>query len=85
VTAFLALRLLRSSHWLAKIAAMIVSYAAWIVATFSGYVLLGGGLGLMEGGGMLVFLSFTALVSSFLYLLAWLTVWAWRALPRPAG
>ena len=71
-TAFLALRLLKSSHWLAKAAAMTLSYVAWIILTITGYSLLGGEGGLMDGFGMALMLCFTALISSVVYGIVWM-------------
>ena len=70
-TAFLALRLLKTSHWMAKGAAMIASYALWSTFTIVGYFLLGGDGGLMDGFGMIVGLCITALISSIVYLVVW--------------
>jgi hypothetical protein len=50
---------------------MAVSYVAWITLTISGYALLGGDGGLMDGFGMVLVLCFTALVSTFIYLVIW--------------
>ena len=66
--AFLALRIVRSAHWLAKLAAIAVSCVAWITLIIGGYALAGGDGGLMDGFGMVLFLCFTALVSTFIYL-----------------
>ena len=70
-TAFLALRILKASRTLAKAAAMIVSYTGWAAFTVVAYALLGGGGGLMEGFGLVLFLCFTAFASSLAYLVAW--------------
>jgi hypothetical protein len=72
LTAALALKLLRVEHWSAKIAAMFVSYLAWITFTLSGYAMLGGEGGLMDGFGMMLFLCFTALLSAAFWTAAWL-------------
>jgi hypothetical protein len=50
---------------------MAVSYAGWVAATIVGYALIGGDGGLMDGFGMVLFLCFTALISSLVYLLLW--------------
>ena len=71
VTAAIALHLLGASSWQAKFLAMAVSYIAWIAFTVGGYSLLGGEGGFMDGFGMLLLLCFTALVSSFIWLVLW--------------
>ena len=71
-TAYAGLRLFKTSHWLAKILAMAVSYLLWIMITLAGYTMAGGEGGLMDGMGLVLFLFFTALVSSLVYLLTWL-------------
>lgn len=71
-TACWGLHRLGTDHWLAKVAAMAVSYAGWIIFTFIVYALIGGEGGYMDGFALLLSLCWTALVSSFLYLLAWL-------------
>ena len=81
-TAYLALRLLKTSHWLAKVAAMIVSYFVWVAVTLVGYMLLGGEGGLMDGFGFLLILCVTAAISSFVYLLIW-TLTGWTSLHAP--
>jgi hypothetical protein len=73
-TAFLGLRVLKSSHWLAKAAAISLSYAAWVAFTITGYALLGGRGGLMTGFGFVLFLCFTALISSAGFWFVW-TCW----------
>ena len=73
-TAYLGLRLLKASRKLAKAAAMTVSYAGWVAFTIIGYALLGGDGGLMDGFGLVLVLCFTAMVSSFVYLVAW-SIW----------
>jgi hypothetical protein len=60
-----------AGHASAKATAMAVSYAAWIGLTVLVYALLGGEGGLMDGFGLLLFLCFTALVSSLVYLVVW--------------
>ncbi len=70
-TAAVALHLLKKSSALAKFTAMAASYVAWVTFTISGYSMLGGEGGLMDGFGLVLFLCFTALVSSFIYLVAW--------------
>jgi hypothetical protein len=70
-TAYLVLRLLKTSHWMAKGAAMIASYVLWSVLTISGYFLIGGDGGLMDGFGMILGLCITALFSSIVYLAIW--------------
>jgi hypothetical protein len=71
-TAYLALRLLKKSDWFLKLAAMSVSYIAWVVITVAGYILLGGEGGLMDGFGMILMLCFFALPSSLVYALIWI-------------
>ncbi len=71
VTARLGLRLMRVSHWLGKVAAMLLSYFGWIFFTIMGYLLTGGDAGLFDGLGAVLLLCFTALISSLLYLIAW--------------
>jgi hypothetical protein len=71
-TAWWGLRRLGTDHWLAKAAAMAVSYAAWIAFTLLLYTLMGGQGGYMDGFALLLSLCWTALVSSGLYLAAWL-------------
>lgn len=61
---------------------MAMSYLGWVVFTIGGFGLLGGG-GLMEGFGLVLFLCFTALISSFAYWLGW-TLLA-RSANRPDG
>ncbi|NEX91916.1 hypothetical protein [Caulobacter sp. 17J65-9] len=73
-TALLALRLLKTWHWLAKIVAMLVAYLAWTVATIGAYFAAGGEGGLMDGGAILLQACFTALVSTLGYLALWI-VW----------
>jgi len=70
-TAYLALRLFKTSHWLSKLFAMAISYAGWVTFTIAGYSLLGGGGGLMDGFGMVLMLCFFALISSLVYLVVW--------------
>jgi hypothetical protein len=70
-TAFLALRLIGTSHWFAKAVAMALSCVAWITFTIVTYTLLGGEGGLMDGFGMVLVLCFTAMISSFFYLILW--------------
>lgn len=72
VTAFALSDLFGPRNALTKIASVCLSYAGWVCVTVGGYLLLGGGGGLMEGFGLLMFLCFTALVSSGLYLAGWL-------------
>jgi hypothetical protein len=71
LTAFVGLRVLKTNHWLAKIFSMAVSYAAWILLTISGYFMLGGEGGLMDGFGFVLTLCFSALVSSGIYTVGW--------------
>jgi hypothetical protein len=71
-TARLGLQLLKVSHWVAKVTAMSISYVAWIAFTITAYALPGGDFGLMDGFGLVLFLCFTALISSFVYLLIWI-------------
>ncbi|HKQ44747.1 MAG TPA: hypothetical protein VJS47_05070 [Rhizomicrobium sp.] len=71
-TARWSLRFLKVSHWFGKITAMSISYTAWIVFTIAGYTVLGGEGGLMDGFGLVLFLCFTAMISSFVYLVAWI-------------
>jgi hypothetical protein len=79
VTAYLGLRGIGNSHWLAKLAAMSLSYLAWIIFTVGGYSLAGGDGSFMKGFAVVLGLCFTALVSSLGFLLVWL-VW-----PKVAG
>ena len=72
-TAYLSLRLLKVSRRSAKIAAMVTSYTLWVAITISGYTVLDGDGGLMDGFGLVLSLCFTALVSSFIYLVVWTT------------
>jgi hypothetical protein len=60
------------AHWTGKIAAMLISYMAWISFTIAAYILLGGEAGFMDGFGLVLTLCFGALISSFVYLLIWL-------------
>lgn len=71
-TAYLALSALKIFDRYAKICAMFLSYAVWIAGTIIGYAMIGGEGGLMDGFGLVLFLCFTALVSSALYLAAWI-------------
>jgi multidrug transporter EmrE-like cation transporter len=71
LTAAFGLHLLKRSSSLAKFVSMALSYAGWVTFTIVGYSLLGGEGGLMDGFGLVLFLCFTALISSFLYLVAW--------------
>lgn len=77
-TAWLGLRLLKVSHWLGKIAAMAVSWLAWMTATVTAYVQLGGGGGLMDGGFLLLSFCATATASSMAYLVVWLLIGLFR-------
>ena len=70
-TAYLGLRLLKKSHWLAKGAAMAASYAGWSSLTLIGYALMSGDGGLMDGFGLVLVLCLTALVSSIVYAVVW--------------
>ena len=70
-TAFLALRFLQADQPAARLPAMLVSYAAWVLATVIGYMMLGGEGGLMDGFGMVLMLCFTALISTFVYSAVW--------------
>ena len=72
ITAFVVLRVLRNSHWLAKLAAMIFSYSVWIALTLWGYFALGGDGSFMKGFAIVLLLCATALVSSTIYLMGWL-------------
>jgi hypothetical protein len=71
-TALLVLWLLKISHWFAKIAAMALSYIAWVSLTLCVYFGLGGDGGFMDGFMMVILLCLTALMSSGAYLLAWI-------------
>lgn len=71
-TAYLALRLLKTARWFSKVAAISISHVAWVAFTISGYTLLGGEGGLMDGLGLVIFLCLTALISSLVYLLVWM-------------
>ena len=70
-TAWLMLRLLKTSNWIAKLFAMAICYVAWCAFTITGYALLGGEGGLMDGFGMILGLCILALISSFVFLVAW--------------
>jgi len=83
-TAYLGLRLIRNAHWLAKIGAIALSYPTWIAATVVGYFMIGGDGSFMKGFSIVLILCFTALVSSFVYLLAWL-IWPFVRKARPLG
>lgn len=69
--AYLGLAVLKTSHPKAKIAAMAASWTFWVLATLFGYALLGGGGGLMEGFGLILFLCGTATIGSLAYLILW--------------
>ncbi|MDQ3479804.1 MAG: hypothetical protein M3423_00450 [Actinomycetota bacterium] len=71
VTAAAGLHLLKRGGWLAKVTAMALSYVAWVTITIVGYDWLGGEGGLMDGFGLVLFLCFTAFVSSFFLLIGW--------------
>ncbi|QUD86592.1 hypothetical protein [Phenylobacterium montanum] len=71
-TAYVVLRAFKIRHWLAKIAAIALSYVAWIAATVGGYFLTGGDGSFMKGFAVVMMLCLTALVSSLGYLLGWL-------------
>jgi hypothetical protein len=73
-TAYFMLRVLRSANWLAKFAAMTLSYFAWIAFTVWGYFVTGGDGSFMKGFSLVLMLCCTALASSLAYLLLWL-VW----------
>jgi len=70
-SAWLVLRLLHTSRRGAKMAAVAASYAAWTGFTVTGYAMLGGDGGLMDGFGLVLLLCLTALVSSFIFLVIW--------------
>ena len=71
-TAYVGLNVVRKSGWPAKIAAMAISYVAWISLTVGGYGLLGGDGGMMDGLLALLAVCLTATVSSTASTLAWL-------------
>ena len=71
-TAFIILRVLRNTYWLAKLAAMTLSYSAWIAFTVWGYFALGGDGSFMKGFSIVLIFCATALGSSIAYLLGWL-------------
>ncbi|QIL02199.1 hypothetical protein G7078_04965 [Sphingomonas sinipercae] len=71
VSAYLILRVVGSTSWAAKGAAMLISYVIWVAVTIVGYSLIGGDGGLMDGFGMVLTLCFCALISSIVYLLVW--------------
>jgi hypothetical protein len=71
-TATLALKLLKTTHWLAKITAMAASWLAWIAFTIGGYLYTGDSGGVMEGGAMVLLLCLACLISSLVYLVAWM-------------
>jgi hypothetical protein len=71
-TAFIALRLMGRDYRVARLPAMLLSYAGWVAVTIVGYGLLGGEGGLMDGFGLLLMLCFTALISTFVYTAVWM-------------
>jgi len=73
-TAYLSLKLVRNSHWLAKIAAISLSYVTWITVTVVGYFMTGGDGSFMKGFSIVLLVCFTASVGSFGYAMAWL-IW----------
>jgi len=70
-TAYLALRMLKTSRGPAKVAAMAASYLAWATFTVAGYVGLGGEGGLMDGLGFVLLLCVSAFLSSCVFTLVW--------------
>lgn len=81
-TAFVGLRALRNTHWLAKVAAMTLSYSAWIAFTVWGYFALGGDGSFMKGFSFVLILCTTALGSSIAYLLGWLILPGFQRVKR---
>jgi len=61
---------------------MAISYIAWITFTITGYTLLGGEGGMMDGGLFVLMLCFSALISSFVYLVIWMSTTA-KDEPKP--
>ncbi|CAN7422134.1 hypothetical protein LJR225_002731 [Phenylobacterium sp. LjRoot225] len=72
-TAWLALRLLKTSGGGAKAIAMAMSFAGWVTVTLVGYFMLGGDGGFMDGFGFVLSLCLSALASSLIYMLAWIS------------
>lgn len=81
LTARWGLQLLEISHWSGKIAAMVISYIAWIVFTVAAYTLGSGEGGMVDGGLLVLMLCFSAMISSFVYLLIWLFFRSSKAQP----
>lgn len=71
-TAWLALRVLKRSGILEKALAMSLSCVAWLAATLSAYVLLGGDGGMMDGFAIVLSLCTTCIISSTLYAVGWI-------------
>jgi len=74
LTARWGLQFLKISHWSGKIAAMMISTIAWITFTVAAYMLGGGEGGIMDGGLWILMLCFSAMISSFVYMLVWLFI-----------
>lgn len=51
---------------------MTGSYLSWIAFTIGAYLLLGGEGGLMDGFLLVLYLCFTAMISSLVFLIGWL-------------
>ncbi len=71
VTASFLVRLFRSATNWSKMSAVALSYVGWVTFTIGGYAWLGGEGGLMDGFGLVLFLCFTAGLSSLVLLIAW--------------
>jgi hypothetical protein len=81
-TAWIGTRLIGTSSRLAKAAAMALSYVGWAAFTLAAYACFGGDAGFFDGFGLILFLCFTALISSLVYGLAWAFWPTPRAAPK---
>lgn len=79
-TAYVGSKMIRRSSRSAKAWSMLISWFAWVAFTIIGYGMLGGDGGLMDGFGLLLTLCFTALASTFIFLMAWVTLPTFRRL-----
>lgn len=79
-TAYVGSKMIRRSSRSAKAWSMLISWFAWVAFTIIGYGMLGGDGGLMDGFGLLLTLCFTALASTFIFLMAWATLPTFRRL-----
>ena len=70
-TAWICARFLGARSRLAKVGLMLASYVLWAGLTITGYGMLGGDGGLMDGFGLVLMLCFTALIGTFVYAVAW--------------